>query len=185
MYRGKPKTHEIISLKETLGLAHLPLVIEAIDISSLAGGQAIGSVVVFREGVADKSQYRKFRIKEVKGIDDYSMMREVVRRRYARLLREHKGFPDLIIVDGGKGHAQAVQEELDRLGITVSVVGIAKKNEELWFPEKGAFSRPRRNPLRISPGVPCLYLIQRMRDEAHRFARAYHTVLRRKGMVGK
>lgn len=178
LYWGKRSTNELVSLKKVLGLDRLPLMIEAIDISSLSGRQATGSVVVFRQGMPDKSNYRRFKIKVVKGIDDYAMMAEVVKRRYSRLIREEIKLPDLVIVDGGKGHVQRVKEELDNLGIRIPLIGIAKKNEEIWFAQKN-------NPLIISKDNPCLHLIQRIRDEAHRFAKKYHKVLRKKIISGK
>jgi len=173
VYSGKPSEHEILSLKKVLGLEKIPLVIEAIDISSLGTGDAVGSVVVFRDGVADKSNYRRFLIREISGIDDYAMIGEVVRRRYQRLLREKRQLPDLIIIDGGKGHVQRSQQELEKLAITTAVIGIAKEHEEIWFPHK-------LRPLRIAKDKPCLHLIQRIRDEAHRFAHAYQ--LKRRSM---
>lgn len=178
LYWGKRGTNELISLKQILGLSQIPLAIEAMDISSLAATLATGSVVVFRNGIPDKSSYRRFRIKMVKKIDDYAMIAEVVKRRYTRLLSENKKLPDLIIIDGGKGHVQRAKEELGKLNIAVPVIGIAKKNEEIWFPDKG-------KPLVIPKDNPCLHLIQRIRDEAHRFAKKYHKLLRNKKMRGK
>jgi len=178
LYSGKPAEHEILSLKETLGLEKMPLLIEAIDISSLGAHDAVGSLVVFKDGVADKSSYRRFRIKEVSGIDDYAMIAEVVNRRYRRLLREKRQLPDLIIVDGGKGHVQKAQQVLEAQAAKVMVIGIAKEHEEIWFPHK-------TQPLRIARDRPCLHLIQRIRDEAHRFAHAYQLKRRSMNMRNK
>jgi len=174
LYEGRPRTHEIISLKEVLNLPRLPLVIEAFDISSLAGADAVGSSVYFRGGAADKSNYRRFLIKEAKQRDDYAMIVQVLRRRYSRLIKEKKKLPDLIIVDGGKGHVMAGHRELKTLGVFVPIIGIAKRNEEIWFPFK-------EKPLIISKDSPSLHLIQRIRDEAHRFAHKYH--LYRRGLA--
>jgi excinuclease ABC subunit C len=171
LYRGKTITHELISLKEILGLISLPLNIEAIDISSLGMLPASGSLVVFRNGVADKNSYRRYRIKEVSGINDYAMLAEVVKRRYRRLIEEKIKMPDLIIVDGGLGHAAAAKKELEKLSLNIPVIGIAKRNEEVWFPGKN-------KPLVIPKDNPALHLIQRLRDEAHRFAHKYHLLLR-------
>jgi len=176
LYKGKSLTHELISLKEILQLPSLPLRIEAIDISSLSGTNATGSVVVFKNAVADKNLYRRYRIKEVFSTDDYAMMAEVVRRRYARLSCEEKGMPELIIIDGGLGHVQAAKIELDKLQLKIPVIGIAKRNEEIWFPDS-------RKPLVIPKTNAALHLIQRLRDEAHRFARKYHLLLRRKKTI--
>lgn len=173
LYRGRSLTHELLALKEMLHLSSLPLHIEAIDISALGGKEAAGSVVVFRCGSPDKNSYRRYRIKQVPAIDDYAMIGEVVSRRYLRLKNENIKLPDLIIIDGGKGHAQRAREELNRLSITIPLIGIAKRNEEIWYPEKS-------EPLIIPKDHPSLHLIQRLRDEAHRFARKYHLLLRSK-----
>ncbi|MDD5583583.1 MAG: excinuclease ABC subunit UvrC [Candidatus Omnitrophica bacterium] len=176
LYQGKGPTHELLVLKDTLKLPTIPLYIEAIDISSLAGNEATGSVVVFHNGIADKDSYRRYRIKEVSGIDDYACIAEVVRRRYRRLKEENRPLPDLVIIDGGLGHVQRAQEVLSRLAIDVPLVGIAKRDEEIWFPD-------REEALRIPKNNPALWLIQRLRDEAHRFARKYHLVLRDKKFI--
>lgn len=176
LYKGKSLTHELISLKEALKLPSLPLCIEALDISSLSGTNATGSVVVFRNAVADKDSYRRYRIKEVFSTDDYAMMAEVVRRRYGRLSEENKSMPQLIIIDGGLGHVQAAKAELEKLNLNIPVIGIAKRNEEIWFPDK-------HEPLVIPKDNIALHLIQRLRDEAHRFARKYHLLLRKKKTI--
>lgn len=178
LYEGKPKEHELISLKEMLGLPALPLVIEAIDISSLGSSNSVGSLVTFKDGIPDKNNYRRFLIREIKSRDDYAMIAEVVRRRYSRLIREKKALPDLTIIDGGKAHAQRARKELDSLGLKIPIIGIAKRNEEIWFPHK-------EKPLIIPKDSPCLHLIQRVRDEAHRFAHAYQLIRRRKTLIGE
>lgn len=176
LYKGKPRTHELIALKEALGLAHLPLCIEAIDISSLGKSDSVGSVVAFRDGVPDKNNYRRFRIKTAKKRDDYDMITEVVRRRYSRLIREKRTLPDLIIIDGGKGHLLRTYKELAILGISIPLISIAKRNEEIWMP-------PAQAPLPITRDNPGLYLIQRVRDEAHRFAHTYGLLRRKKRIL--
>jgi excinuclease ABC subunit C len=176
LYQGRNLTHELISLKEALDLPSTPLYIEAMDISSLSGREATGSVVVFRNAVPDKNSYRRYRIKHVSGIDDYACIAEVTQRRYARLSLEKRKMPDLLIIDGGLGHVQTAKKELDKLNLKIPVIGIAKRNEEIWFPES-------KSPLVIPKTRPCLHLIQRIRDEAHRFARKYHLLLRKKRMV--
>ena len=175
LYKGKPRKHQLLSLKEILNLPHIPLVIEAIDISSLGKQDSVGSVVVFQDGVADKSNYRRFLIREAKRKDDYAMIAEVIRRRYSRLLRENKKVPDLIIIDGGAGHVARAKKVLEELKVSIPVVGIAKRNEEIWFPYKN-------KPLCIPKDSPCLHLIQRIRDEAHRFAHSYQLLRRKKTM---
>jgi excinuclease ABC subunit C len=173
LYSGKREAEELLILKDLLNLEKIPFRIEAIDISSLYGGQACGSVVVFKDGLPDKSNYRRYRIKEVEGIDDYKMIAEVTKRRYKRLLEEKKHLPDLVIVDGGLAHARSAKKELEKLKLKIKVVGIAKRNEEIFFPDK-------ENPLIIPRDSPALHLLQRLRDEAHRFAHKYHTLLRKK-----
>jgi excinuclease ABC subunit C len=178
LYQGKAAEHELISLKKILQLSNLPLVIEAIDISSLGGRDVTGSVVVFKDAAADKSNYRRYRISPANSSDDYAAIREVVRRRYRRLIKEHKKMPDLIIIDGGSGHTQGAKKELDKLGlISIPLIGIAKQNEEIWRPQV-------KEPLVIAKNDIALHLIQRIRDEAHRFARKYHLLLRKKKAIG-
>jgi len=173
LYSGSLKDHEIMSLKETLKLSSFPLYIEAVDISSLGDKDSVGSVVVFRDGVADKSSYRRFLIKNIQKRDDYAMIEEVMRRRYTRLKREAKTLPDLIVVDGGRTHAMRAESVIQGLNLSLPVIGIAKKNEEIWFPHKSS-------PLSISRSKSCLHLIQRIRDEAHRFAHSYQLLRRRR-----
>jgi len=176
LYKGKPKVHEIIALKEILSLPRLPLHIEAIDISSLGRSDCVGSVVVFRDGVPDKNSYRRFQIRTARKRDDYGMIAEVIRRRYSRLIKENSPLPNLIIVDGGKGHLLRAHKESEALGVSVPLIGIAKKNEEVWTVSK-------KTPVTIPRSNPGLHLIQRARDEAHRFAHAYGLVRRKKRIV--
>ncbi|MCM8774504.1 MAG: excinuclease ABC subunit UvrC [Candidatus Omnitrophica bacterium] len=176
LYAGKIQLHQLISLKELLRLPKLPLVIEAIDISNLAGKEPAGSVVVFRDGLPDKSSYRRFKITYGEYPNDYEMIAEVVRRRYTRLKNENVTLPNLIIIDGGKGQVNIAKEELDKLNLSIPIVGIAKGNEEIWYPYED-------KPLIIPKDNPSLHLIQRIRDEAHRFAHKYHTLLRKKKIV--
>jgi len=178
LYGGQEKEHFLLAAKRVLNLRSLPLCIEGIDISTISGQEACGSVVVFKDGRADKASYRRYRIREANRQDDYAMMQEVVRRRYARLLREKRRMPDLIIIDGGKGHLDAARQILISLSIETPIIGIAKRHEEIWMPHHKA-------PLVLAKENPCLQLIQRVRDEAHRFAHAYHRSLRKKKAVGR
>ena len=163
---------ELDELKNTLDLDKIPVVIECFDISNTAGHQAVGSMVRFVAGMPRKGDYRKFRIKTVEDIDDYSMIREVVRRRYSRLIQDDKVLPDLVLIDGGKGHLSVARSELDGLGLKkITVVSIAKEYNHLY-------TARRRQPIRLSPGSRLLLLVQRVRDEAHRFAIAYHRKMR-------
>ena len=165
---------ELDELQNALDLDNLPVSIECFDISNISGTLAVGSMVKFVGGKARRSDYRRFKIKNVKGIDDYSMMREVVRRRYSRLKNDGKVMPDLILIDGGRGHLQAAKDELVSLGLsTLPVCSIAKEHNNLYVEN-------RKLPIRLSPGSRILLLIQRIRDEAHRFAITYHRNLRGK-----
>ncbi len=165
-------------LKSLLKLKNLPLTIEGFDISNLSGKDACGSMVSFLRGKPNKNNYRRFRIKTVAGIDDYACLKEVVQRRYARIKQENLRIPDLVLIDGGKGHLLTAQRELEKLGMDIPIVSIAKENEFIYV--KG-----RKSPIILSGDRPALNLIRRLRDEAHRFALSYHHVLHRKKIIGK
>lgn len=169
---------ELQGLKNLLKLNRLPQRIEAFDISNISGKEATGAMVSFYKGLADKNNYRKFRIKTVTGIDDYAMLREVIRRRYFRLIRERLPLPDLALIDGGKGHLKAAEDETRKLGINISLAGIAKDREHIYV-------KDRPKPIKLNQDTPALNLIRKIRDEAHRFALAYHHLLRRKKALGK
>jgi len=167
-----PMFGELDELRNALGLKKIPAVIECFDISNIGGKEAVGSMVRFVDGRPDKGNYRKFRIRTVGRIDDYSMIREVVRRRYSRLLGERKKLPDLVLIDGGKGHLMVAKDELAALGVErTALASIAKEHDHLY-----TLKRP--HPIRLSPGSRLLLLIQRVRDEAHRFAIEFHRSLR-------
>lgn len=166
---------EAEQLKRALNLPRTPQRIETFDISNIMGNQSVGSMVSFLGGKPDKSNYRRFKIKEVTGIDDFKMMAEVVRRRYSRLKKEGKAYPDLIVVDGGKGQLSSACEELKRMDIDIPIVSLAKREEEIFVPKK-------RSSVRLSKDSLGLQLLQKMRDEAHRFAVSYHRSLRSKNM---
>lgn len=164
-------------LGAALGLPHPPAVIECFDISHLSGTAMVGSMVQFRDGRPDKSGYRRFRIKTVEGIDDFASIAEVVKRRYQRLSEEHAPFPDLVIIDGGKGQLAAAQESLAALGITGQpVIAIAKREEEIYLPHTAL-------PLRLDKKSIALRYVQEIRDEAHRFAITYNRLLRKKKVI--
>ncbi len=159
-------------LQAALGMTKLPKVIEAFDISNLAGNQAVGSMVRFVGGRPSNKDYRKFKIREVSGIDDYRMMQEVVRRRYTRLAMERRPLPDLILIDGGKGHLGAARQVMREMGLErIPMVSLAKQEEEIFRPDNP-------EPLRLPVGSQARYLLQHLRDEAHRFAIGYHKALR-------
>jgi len=173
--RVRYKFKEILEeLMHTLRLRKPPLRIEAFDVSNLYGVEAVGSMIAFYDMKFDKAAYRKFRIKTVEGIDDYKMMQEIVCRRYKRVVQEGLPLPDLVIIDGGKGHLSVAKRQLDNLGLSdVPVIGIAKEFEHIYVPEE-------RDPIRLPRNSGILHLIQRIRDEAHRFAIYYHRQLRDK-----
>ncbi len=161
-------------LRMVLGLAKTPMRIEAFDVSNVFGSEAVGSMVSFFDLLADKQNYKRFKIKTVEGIDDYAMIKEIVTRRYKRLLEEHKPLPDLILIDGGRSHVSVATKALKSIGLKkIPVVGIAKKLERLHVLEK-------KTPIILKRNSKALQLIQRIRDEAHRFAISYHHVLRGK-----
>jgi len=168
------ETGELEALKEILRLKRLPQRIEAFDCSNISGKEAVGSMVTFLNGKPHKSGYRRFKIKTVAGVDDYQMMREIIRRRYQHLIQERKHPPDFIVIDGGKGHLSSAQDELKKLDIhNIPMIGIAKEFEHIYVPGRAA-------PIKLTPSSYVLHLIQRIRDEAHRFAIEYHKGLRSK-----
>lgn len=169
---------EAEQLQRLLNLPRLPERIECFDISNIMGNQAAGSMVSFLNGKPDKSNYRRFRIRDIEGIDDFKMIAQVVRRRYARLKNEQAVFPDLIVIDGGKGQLSAATFELRLLEIDIPIISLAKREEEVFLPA-------RRTSIILSKDSLGLKLLQRMRDEAHRFAVSYHRVLRKKKAFGR
>jgi excinuclease ABC subunit C len=170
--------HALAALQRDLRLAKPPKRIECFDISNIQGTDTVASMVVFVNGRPKKSEYRKFKIQTVTGPDDFASMKEVVERRYSRLLEEKGDPPDLIMVDGGKGQLSSAVEILERLGLRgegerIPIIGLAKRLEEVFVP--GA-SDPQSLP-RTSSG---LKLLQQVRNEAHHFAITYHRTLRKK-----
>ncbi len=165
-------------LKEKLGLQKIPKTIECFDISHTSGSNPVGSMVRFVDGKPDKSGYRRFKIKTVEGIDDCAMIAEVVGRRYKRLKKEEKKFPDLVVIDGGVGQLSSAFRELHSLEVKIPVVALAKKNEEIYFP---GFS----DPVCFERKSRAVKLLQNIRDEAHRFAVSYHRLLRKKRILNK
>jgi excinuclease ABC subunit C len=161
-------------LRERLSLTKTPRRIEAVDISLSAGKEPVGSVVVFANGSPKKSDYRKYRIKTVTGTDDFAMVSEVVSRRFKKLIEQDSGLPDLLLVDGGKGQLSAAQKALESLGILdVPIVALAKKEEEIFLPG-------RKESIRLPKSAPELRLLMQIRNEAHRFAIAFHRSVRSK-----
>jgi excinuclease ABC subunit C len=173
-------------LQQRLHLRNAPKRIECFDISNIQGRLAVGSMVTFDEGEPDKGRYRRFRITTVSGADDFMMMYEVLKRRFARA-KEEGTYPDLLVVDGGKGQLNVALEVLRELEINeVDVVGLAKmrverapQSPEVVRSEERVFLPGRKNPVVLRRNSNALFLLQRVRDEAHRFAITYHRQLRR------
>lgn len=165
-------TQEVLELQKQLGLTTAPKTIECFDVSHLGGTNTVASMVQFVDGKPNKSSYRKFNIKTVKGIDDFACMNEVVYRRYSRLKAEGKQFPDLVVVDGGAGQLSAAIKALEKAGVDLPLIALAKKLEQVFQPDKNdAIVLPKN-----SRG---LRLLQALRDEAHRFAISFQRKKRR------
>ena len=193
---------DVQALGDALQLTRLPSVMECFDISNISTTHVVASMVCFRNGVPDKNNYRRYRIRTVEGQDDFASMAEVVRRRYSRVLLEAREanpdaaefsqenpaevlertaatfvavrLPDLIIVDGGKGQLSSACRELQRLGLhELPIIGLAKEYEEIYRPGRAL-------PLGLPSDSGALRLLQRIRDEAHRFANTYHQLLMKK-----
>ena len=170
-------TTPILQLKEDLGMEAAPRRIEAFDNSNIQGSNPVAGMVCFLDGKPRKSEYRKFHIKSVNGIDDFASMHEVVSRRYKRQMDENKPLPDLILIDGGKGQLSAAKSALDVLGLGyVPIVGLAKRLEEVFKPGMSA-------PQNISKSSAGLHLLRKIRDEVHRYAITYHRKSRREDMI--
>jgi excinuclease ABC subunit C len=173
-------------LDDALGLPGPPLRIECYDISTFQGSQTVCSMVVFEEGRPRTGEYRRFRIRTVDGRpDDFASHQEVLRRRFRGIRAGEEGsaeerrwaMPDLVLIDGGKGQVSAAKQVLDELGLhDLPLAGLAKEREELFLPD-------RAEPVLLPVTSPALYLVQRLRDEAHRFAITYHRDLRSKRAV--
>ncbi len=165
-------------LQQDLRMKNLPAHIECFDNSNIHGTNPVASCVVFKNAKPAKRDYRHFHVRTVDGPDDFASMREIVARRYSRMLEENEKLPDLIIIDGGKGQLSAAMESMEALGIRdqVTVIGIAKKLEEIYFPGDSV-------PLYIDKKSESLRLIQQVRNEAHRFAITFHRNTRSRNFV--
>lgn len=163
------------ALAQALHLPKAPQVIECFDISHLAGTFSVGSMVQFRGGRPDKSNYRRFKIKSVQGINDFASIAEIVRRRYSRLKKEAQEMPDLIVIDGGKGQLSSALAELRDMRLKIPIISLAKGEEEIYLPGLDG-------PLLIRKNEKASLFVQEIRDEAHRFAIAYNRLLRKKAI---
>jgi len=172
-------TEGLTRLAEILELPSPPRTIEGIDIAHLAGGELCGALVCFIDGKAFKNGYRRYKIRTVAGNDDFASIREVVQRRYKYAGMDQELFPDVILIDGGKGQLSAAWNAFDGLEFRPPVLlSLAKKNEELYIHGRGG-------PLRLPRNDAALRLLQAVRDEAHRFVQHYHHILRRKATLGQ
>lgn len=182
--RHNPEEHAqklMERMKADFRLSELPLHIECFDNSNIQGTNPVASCVVFRNGKPAKRDYRHFNIRTVEGPDDFASMKEVLTRRYTRLMQEGQELPQLIVVDGGKGQLSAAVEALDEIGLRgkIAVVGIAKRLEEIYFPGDSV-------PLYIDKNSETLRVVQQLRDEAHRFGITHHRNRRSKSaLVGE
>lgn len=167
----------LVGLRKVLRLEQTPRTIEGIDIAHLGGTETVASLVQFIDGLPFRPGYRRFRIRDVLGIDDFRSIHEVVARRYKRLLEDSGSFPDIILIDGGKGQLSAAAAALEAMGRNDCVLISLAKQEEVIF------RVGRTEPLRLSRHSYALRLLQYVRDEAHRFAQHYHHILRRKSSL--
>ncbi|MGH2660529.1 MAG: excinuclease ABC subunit UvrC, partial [Actinomycetota bacterium] len=185
------RSRALAELSSVLGLEQAPLRIECYDVSNLGPADKVGSMVVFEDGLPKRSDYRRFEIKGVPGQDDFASMEEMLRRRFARLSANGDGGeaegvgepppkkrrfaypPSLVVVDGGKGQLSVATKALADAGLHIPAIGLAKRLEEVYFPD-------RPDPLRIPRGSEALFVLQHVRDEAHRFAVTYHRQKRSK-----
>jgi excinuclease ABC subunit C len=177
--RKRERLRSLKDLKEVLELWKLPKRIECYDISNIRGKEAVGAMTVFVDGFPEKSQYRKFKIKTVTGIDDYSMMAEMIGRRFRKLKESGKRWapPDLVVIDGGKGHLRAALDQMHKDGIFgIPTISLAKREELV-------FTKDRVLPLKLPRDSEALHVLQHIRDEAHRFGITYHKKLRSKNIT--
>lgn len=179
-HNPEQRVHRLMErMQADFRLAEPPRHIECFDNSNIQGTNPVASCVVFRDGKPSKREYRHFNIKTVEGPDDFASMREVLTRRYSRLMQEGQELPQLVVVDGGKGQLSAAVEALDELGLrgTIAIVGIAKRLEEIYFPGDSV-------PLYIDKNSETLKVVQHLRDEAHRFGITHHRNRRSKNAIG-
>ena len=168
----------LIELKNKLNLKNIPFHIECYDISNIQGSNTVASLVTFQDGYPNKKEYRRYKIEDIKKPDDFESMKQVISRRYKRVIDENLSFPDLIIIDGGKGQLSSACEALKELNIynKTNIIGLAKKLEEVYFPNDSM-------PILLNKKSYYLKLLQQIRNEAHRFAINYHKDLRSKNFL--
>lgn len=157
------------ALQDALMLEELPRRIECFDISHIQGAETVASMVVWEDGAMKKSEYRKFQVRTVTGVDDFASMREIIQRRYSRLLADKKEFPSLILIDGGLGQLHAAADALNEIGVTLQPLASIAKREEIIY-----VHGQENDPVVLDRRSPVLHLVQKIRDESHRFAISYH-----------
>ena len=166
----------VTDLQQALDLPSPPFHVECFDISHFQGHQTVASMVCFKGGVPHKEHYRRFKVRTVEGVDDFASMAEVVARRYKKLLKENERLPDLVLIDGGKGQLNAAVQAMKDIGAKAPLASLAKRIEEVFLPG-------REESVILAPNRPGLHLLQRLRDEAHRFGITYHRLLRDKALL--
>lgn len=167
----------LAGLKKVLGLRQPPRLIEGVDIAHLGGQDTVASLVAFMDGLPFKAGYRRFKVRSVEGVDDFAALREVITRRFKRLRDDDTAFPDLVLIDGGKGQLNAALDAFRVLGgEPPTMIALAKQHEEIYRPGEP-------DPLRLGRHSAALRLLQYVRDEAHRFAQHYHHILRRRTLT--
>ena len=167
----------LLGLKKVLGLAKMPRSIEGMDIAHLQGSETVASLVSFLDGLPFKDGYRRYKIRTVEGVDDFASMREVVSRRFKRMSDDGGVFPDILLIDGGKGQLSAALDAFEAIGVTPpTVISLAKQQEEIFVPGLA-------ESIKLGKNAAALRLLMYVRDEAHRFAQNYHHTLRRKKLV--
>lgn len=186
--KGKEQQHQpelfhtdpkkgLLGLQKVLGLSKMPRTIEGFDIAHLSGQDTVASLVSFLDGLPFKDGYRRFKVRTVEGVDDFASMREVIFRRFKRLSDDQRPFPDILLIDGGKGQLNAALDAFRSLGIDPpTLISLAKQQEEIFRPGES-------ESLKLSRHSAALRLLQFVRDEAHRFAQHYHHILRRRRLT--
>jgi len=168
---------KVKELKKALSLQFSPKVVECFDISHLSGTEVVAGMVQFRNGKADKSNYRKFKIKSFSGNDDFRAMNEVVKRRYLRLKKEKAPIPDLVVIDGGAGQLSSSIKALEEIGVKLPIISLAKREEEIYFPDGRVLNLDMKNK--------GLLFLREIRDEVHRFVIKFQRERRSKRFFGK
>lgn len=180
-HKDKKVDTTLLSVKELLKLKNIPERIEAVDISNISGSEAVGAFIVWEDGEFFKDDYRVYKIKTVKGIDDFAMMEEVIKRHLKVFSEESREMPQLILIDGGKGQLKSAMNALKEFGLSVDIAAIAKAKtvKDKQEPDR-IFLPGRRDAIALDPFMPSTHLLQRIRDEVHRFVITFHKKLRTK-----